>query len=1640
MAKATRSPPPDLEGFGITLLRELGEGSFSRVFSGVHKGRRYAIKVQRRSLEPEVQRQFRREASLLACFDDPGLAKIHMIGESEGRVFLVMDIIEGPTLADVLRAGPLDEARIIGLARSLARALHVAHRRGVVHCDVKPRNIILPARGGAALVDFGLATHTSELQAGRAVVGTYLYAAPEQTGMLPRPVDGRADLYSLGVSLFECATGRPPFLSNDVGELMKMHTRDAPPRVQAFAPDVTWALSAIIARLLAKDPDQRYESAVALIEDLERIPELNERAGRGEAPSLGGVNLSYETSSALPLVGRRAELRALSQAVERASVGLSDTVLLRGRAGVGKTRVLREFCDRARSSGALVMVGACEQRERSPFSPLRRAVERTLRELDRMRGEERDATRGALERATAERTGLLTRFCPRLSAFAREREVRESSSDDVFLAAIAEFFQLVGDGARPLVLVLDDAQWIDWSSVQVLRRLALAAGDARLCVVLGAREDPRAALVETPISQLATRTIRLAPFEVDDISRLIQRLLGGALAPSVIEHIAARTGGIPVEICEYVHAMLDAGALRPHWGEWVFDRERLETLDLPGDVLEILTQRLVALEDEARYVLTAAAVIGGRFEEDLLPELSERPADEISRALARGVEARVIERVGQRRYAFVDERLHEALLARLDRDEAARMHARCARALEAGGADADLDVIFAIARHYNAAGASVQSDARVFESNLRAGQLAFDRHAARDAHRYLERAEAAARVAAVGLDCAFFELRGEVCGLVGRIEDADRAFAEALARAKTSLRRASIHASVAEVKVAGFFLEEAMAEVNRGFAALGETPPSDSARGLISAVAGLIAPARPRVRDIPSAAERRRIMLRLLYVVDHAAYFSMRGGLLVQSAVRTLQLAERPTPDRAQVLAYTNYAMVMSVLKLRRRFLRYVDRSIAMARSLGDRSALARAIGYRGYGLELLGDSRPALAAYLEAMAIGEHRLETDAYGNIVYALMWNLYDRGYVEEARGWAERVCRRFLINADARRAQTHVVTIYAACVFAGRGLGGAALQQLKRARAAMRPYASEIYVRVSLLSCELMIFVETGELDALFDRRVQQFLDLDLNPRRLTVDGRHGFIAAAQGVLLRALRRRAARPLRGAERARARALLDRVRDASDVPIIEAQWAVMEATYCLLTGQVARVEPWVERAETLALRIDSPRALCEAARVRAHLHTTTGRLEAAARARARAHALAARHGMATRAAWIQQEFQAAAPPPRPARVTGTEALSSDRESPEHPLGLPLHASPARFHETVLELSLSAARSSTLEHQAQLILDVLLGFLGAERGFLYLVDETGSTPRRVAGRGASGGPLPPEARVDESVVSLVFAEQRSLFLSAADERSFGSVGGARSESVLGLRSVIAAPVNLGERAIGVVYLDNRLAAGMFTRDDERVLQSLSIYIALAIESARLIRRELTAAAARREATELFESATRALGIAVITVDTDGELTGFDETLDGLTSTWRSAAEWWGAVRERLDATLHRALDGKIRTATLHVEPRSGPRRAFELTFTGRRARREGPRERQYVLVSDVTGHLAHTRRLRARAASLEDARRQAIAACRAKSVFLATVGRELRAPLSAIANAESDEQLARSSATLSQLVERLLEFTARD
>jgi eukaryotic-like serine/threonine-protein kinase len=279
------------------LAETLGSGGMARVVAAYDRrlDRRVAVKLVRDDLvaDPVSRERLLREARAAARLHHPNSVAVHDAGEVDGHAYVVMELVEGPSLADRLRErGALTPAEAVTIAASVLEALQAAHARGLVHRDVKPSNVLLPADGGVKLADFGIAKAlddaTSSLTATGMVIGTPRYLAPEQAAGEPATV--ASDLYALGAVLFECLTGRPPFDAESPLAIALAHQREPVPAVREHAPEVPPALAAAVQRALAKEPGNRFADAAAMRDALRRgLDDLGPGSTVPVAPDAGGT-------------------------------------------------------------------------------------------------------------------------------------------------------------------------------------------------------------------------------------------------------------------------------------------------------------------------------------------------------------------------------------------------------------------------------------------------------------------------------------------------------------------------------------------------------------------------------------------------------------------------------------------------------------------------------------------------------------------------------------------------------------------------------------------------------------------------------------------------------------------------------------------------------------------------------------------------------------------------------------------------------------------------------------------------------------------------------------------------------------------------------------------------------------------------------------------------------------------------------------------------------------------------------------------------------------------------------------------------------------------------------------------------------
>ncbi len=669
---------------------ELGHGGMGVVYRAHDTllERAVAVKVlSESSLGSEGRARLLREAQAAAKLNHPNIVTIHDAGEvdlstepppfaSSSRVpFIVMELAEGESLHD---HPPHDMDEIVSIARQLCGALEHAHAHGIVHRDLKPENVVIAPDGSIKLMDFGLARSVaSRLTAEGALVGTVYYLAPEQA--LGQDVDGRVDLYALGVMLYELTTGRLPFTADDPLAVIAQHLHApvVPPRVhnKAMPP----ALNALIVRLMSKRPEERPASAAEVMQALAHLDAVVEPVS-SKAPSLLDPIVRGR------LVGRSGELTALREHWVYAQDGHGHLVLISGEPGIGKTRLAGELVTYAHLNRALVLQGACYEYEATtPYLPLIEALR------DWVQAQPTDALRSQLDSMAAELAKLAPEIEARLGPLTPNPPLEPDQERMRLFDHVARFLQALAS-VNGVLLFIDDMHWADQGTLALVHYLLRRLRNERL-LILGAYREVEldrahplaAALVEWNRERLATR-IQLGRLTRDECGALLAAMLGQeSVSPDFAQAIYRETEGNPFFIEEVIKSLVEQGQISRQDGTWQF--QEIADLAVPQSIKEAIGRRLNQLSAQSIEVLQRAAVLGKTFGFTELAaalekttEPSPQREDRLLDALDEALDAQLIRAsVGE---AFTHDKIREVLYEELNPVRRRRLHQRIGEGLE----------------------------------------------------------------------------------------------------------------------------------------------------------------------------------------------------------------------------------------------------------------------------------------------------------------------------------------------------------------------------------------------------------------------------------------------------------------------------------------------------------------------------------------------------------------------------------------------------------------------------------------------------------------------------------------------------------------------------------------------------------------------------------------------------------------------------------------------------------------------------------------------------------------------------------------------------------------------------------------------
>src|SRR5712675_2058202 len=706
---------PVREGPDLTLYRGRQRGNAAPVL---------AIALTAEHPSPQSLRRLEHEYSLAAELDPAWAAKPLALTRHEGRTILVLKDPGGEPLDLVLerdQGRPLDLTLVLHIAVGLAAALGQVHRRGLIHKDIKAANVLVDDAGNAWLTGFGIASrlpHERQLPVPIEIIaGTLAYMAPEQTGRMNRSIGTRSDLYSLGVTLYQMFTGMLPFSAAAPLEWVHCHIarQPAPPGDRAAVPE---PLSAIVMKLLAKNAEERYQTASGLEADLRRCLAEWQTYGCIDPFLLAEHDASDRLLIPEKLYGREREIDVLLAALDRVvAQGTPELVLVSGYSGVGKSSVVNELHKVLVPSRGLFASGKFDQYKRDiPYATLAQAFQSLVRQILVKNEAEVGQWRRALQEALGANGQLIINLIPEVEfIIGKQPPVPDLPPQDARNRFQLVFRRFLGAFARlehPLALFLDDLQWLDAATLDLLEHL-ITDPDVRYLMVIGAYRDNEVSSSHPLMRTLGAihkagasiQEIVLAPLELDDVGRLVSDALHSEPdhVSSLAELVHEKTDGNPFFAIQFFTALAEEGLLAfdPVSRAWQWNMDRIRAKSYADNVVDLMAGKLQRFSTTTQEALKQLACLGNVAEVATLALVHGETEEAMYAALWEAVRAGLVFHQ-ESTCKFLHDRIQQAAYSLIAEERRADIHLRIGRVLLASmTADGLAEHLFDVANQLN---------------------------------------------------------------------------------------------------------------------------------------------------------------------------------------------------------------------------------------------------------------------------------------------------------------------------------------------------------------------------------------------------------------------------------------------------------------------------------------------------------------------------------------------------------------------------------------------------------------------------------------------------------------------------------------------------------------------------------------------------------------------------------------------------------------------------------------------------------------------------------------------------------------------------------------------------------------------------
>lgn len=1455
---------------GYELISEVGAGASSVVWKVKRGGEFFALKLMRPidgSDVEDLKSRFRYEGSVIARMNHDNLIKVYSVGDFENWPYIIMELADGKSLSEVAneQKEPLSNEILLSFAKAIAGALGEISRHGLTHRDIKPDNVLLTKSNVFKLIDLGVAQDSSRtMDEAGGFYGTLNFASPEVIGVLKRPTDVRSDLYSLGVSIYELGTKSFPFLGENLNDVIKFHSSGIVEEPIVRNPSISPVLNRIILKLLQKDPDDRYQSPNSLAADVQNHDQLLKQFH--ESPEdfrLGKIDLYAMVSIQTPLAGRKYEVNLLTSNINKAKLGKGRFVLIEGEGGGGKSRLADEAVAIARKAGLYVMTTKCDSvASGTPLLFARRLFDDFIRQIKKDSAEVQNEVFGKIRESAGTSGEMIGQLSPMLAEvlgvkYGELARVEGLAQKQLFFNEASQFFVTLSRNLKGLLIKIDDIQWIDSSAREFMSLIRPKLSDAPCVFLFTSRNDndseSNLRSFKEVVSGDCLDEIILQPMKIEDVAEMTCSMLGGhGLPQAAVDRLTSVANGNPFIVSEYVASLLTQGHLKFKDGNWEISAEGLNEINLSKNVYDLVLRRIDKLPKETIKIVSTAALCGAVFDSGFLNSALNLKEDELVSAIQDALRENLIIIADSRRYRFVHDRIREALISNISESDRRSLNNSLARTLDKIETR-NQDEVFALARFYSDGDPDFDTP-RLFASNLEAGLLALRNYSYETSYKFLVTAYSASSGIKLPDEkrADFLETLGRACIFSGRIDDAHRYIDEALTLNLSGFLKSTLFHLKTNAYAGAGLTGDAVTYFHEALRSVGKPYPTTIIGSIFTLLWTVFVYYFLEVSRVGAGkhgkdkTSKRYKLIKFLSDVYETSYINayVRGSPLDLVLISFKQLYFGHflgvSPEMAR--AHIAISMAYGLMGLKGPMNYHRVKAVDFANQLQDPALLAFVQARESYSIEFSGDVITGEKLALKCTPDVKRFLGSWIYSQHIAEVSHQFTNRGYSKRALDWA--LPELSLLDSTNNY------------VFMGNQRGLCIMELARTGRTheiqKLQTEWNSIYERVKDAKyglaypdhCQIAILLDGGELGARVDKHIENWISF-------RIEDYHYKLTWAQIVLVRAEQLQIASDKD--RRAAIRRLKFAILNGSFrllTPVYKCHLMIGKAVLARIEGKVEAAEKFIEESYRLAKEADSIWGMFNVARERARIFKLKGDSVRAEMEVRLALSYCEEQSWILRAKLLENEFGVALSEVKAStsstRVSGGigAGTSQGRTNQGTQVG-------NRVTDALFKVSLASSSVVDPNEQAKRALDEIINVMGAERAFLFLVDEKTAQLEFHSGRDQKGTALTEIKGHSSTVIKKVFEEKKPIVLTGSDEME---AIGSKSAVIHDLRSIMAVPLVLNGVLKGAMYVDSRVAKGLFDHSDVEILSAIANHVAIAFEGTKMAQIEVAKKAMEKD------------------------------------------------------------------------------------------------------------------------------------------------------------------------------------------